>query len=175
MECLNPNIEILEREIHHSKASEVYVHVLFHYPEHNTWDGYVPIEYRRTGVFIDTEPALIRHLNYVYLQMQPSNYDSWMKNQTEFWNAHPKASVTKSFFDVLATGGWKCVGCQLPQNPNWARRVQDLKENGYTIGTKTCYCPRCKESKTQMMLILLFLKKLYRLNLIVSIDVLFNE
>lgn len=154
MDCLNPNITILQREIHHKKASEVYVRVLFRYPEDRSeWDGYVPIEYRRTGVFIDTEPGLIDHLNYVYDQMRPSRYQSWLEEQERFWMTKPNADVTKSFFDGLATGGWKCIGCQLPNNPNWARRVQDLKENGYTIGTKTEYCPKCKASKTHLILL----------------------
>ncbi len=154
MDELNPNIQILEREIHHNKASEVYVRVSFYYPENgSTWDGYVPIEYRRTGVFIDTEPGLIEHLNYVYDQMRPSKYDAWMKNQEEFWKTRPNATVTKSFFDILATGGWKCVGCQLPNNPNWARRVQDLKEFGYTLGTKTEFCTKCGKSTTHLIML----------------------
>ena len=49
---LNENITIVEEERKkHSKASEEYVHVEFDYPD-MTWDGWVPVEYRRTGVSI---------------------------------------------------------------------------------------------------------------------------
>ncbi len=154
MEGLNPNIRILEREIEHKKASEVYVHVTFDYPvDKSSWDGYVPIEYRRTGVFVDTEPGLIEHLNYVYSEMDPIKFDTWLNEQEAYWVDFPTAKVTKSFFDALVRGGWKCVGCQLPKNPNWARRVQDLKEKGYTLSTKSEYCPNCGESTTHLILL----------------------
>ena len=52
---LNRNITILgNAPIINTKASEVYVSVRFTYDDH-VWEGYVPIEYRRTGVSIDFE------------------------------------------------------------------------------------------------------------------------
>lgn len=154
MEKLNSNITIIEPKIQHSKASEIYVQVCFYYPENDSkWEGYVPIEYRRTGTFIKNETALVEFLNYTYDQMRPSKYMEWKKNQEEYWRTRSKATVTKAFFDVLKTGGWKCVNCELPKNPNWARRIQSLKEDGYTIGTKTDLCPKCGESTTHVILL----------------------
>jgi len=50
---LNRNITILlDYPIVNSKASEVYVSVRFTYADY-VWEGYVPIEYRRTGTSID--------------------------------------------------------------------------------------------------------------------------
>lgn len=156
---LNKNIKIVETERKkHSKASEEYIHVLFKYPDSQKyWDGWVPIEYRRTGVSIPkgNTDKLYDYLNLVYDQMNPSNYSIWLKQQEKFWKEEkPNAKTTKSFFDSLAKGGWQCVDCTLPKNPNWARRIQDLKEFGYTIATDTKrYCPNCKANKTHLILL----------------------
>ena len=154
---LNKNIKIVEsKPIVNSKASETYVSVEFIY-EKEKWCGYVPIEYRRTGLNIDFHDtdALYRHLNFVYDNMKPELYDAWKKEQDAFWSSNKaKADVTKSFFDVLATGGWKCGSCTMPRNSNPQRRIQDLKEFGYTIATSTSmYCPRCKRNTSQRMLL----------------------
>jgi len=156
-EALNKNITIVEEQRKkHSKASEEYLHVRFDYPE-TTWEGWVPVEYRRTGVSIkpEEEDKLVEYLNEVYEQMNPENYQEWLEKQKKFWREEkPNAATTKSFFDSLIKGGWQCVECTLPKNPNWARRIQDLKEFGYTIATDTRhYCPTCGKNKTHLMLL----------------------
>lgn len=158
MDCtLNKNITILEEERkRHSKASEEYIHVKFDYPN-KTWNGWVPVEYRRTGVSIKQGEVdkLTVYLNNVYEQMNPLKFQSWLNEQERFWREEkPNAKTTKAFFDSLVKGGWQCVECALPKNPNWARRIQDLKEFGYTIATDTkCYCPICGENKTHLILL----------------------
>ena len=80
---LNKNITIVDKERKkHSKASEEYVHVRFDYPD-ATWDGWVPVEYRRTGIFIKQGEVdrLTAYLNKVYEQMNPINFQSWLKKQ----------------------------------------------------------------------------------------------
>ena len=155
MQNLNKNIKFVEKDIKiHSKASEKYVHVKFTYPN-STWDGWIPIEYRRTGISIKTKEELIDYLNNVYEQMNPDNFNKWMEEQQKFWDEEkPKALTTKTFFDTLAQGGWKCVECDFPKNPNWARRIQDLKEFGYTLATDTKrYCKKCGENKTHLIML----------------------
>lgn len=156
-DVLADGITILEKERKkHLKASEEYIHVEFSYKNGN-WDGWVPVEYRRTGISIKPEDTerLIIYLNTVYKQMDPINFQDWLSEQEKFWiEEKPNATTTKAFFDSLIKGGWQCVGCTLPQNPNWARRIQDLKEFGYTIATDTKrYCPHCKEKKTHLILL----------------------
>lgn len=153
-EKLNENIIILDEDIHtHSKASERYIHVIFKYYDYD-WDLWIPIEYRRTGINIQKEQELFKYLNDIYEQMKKENIESWQKEQDEFWKNKPNANVTKEFFDVLRTGGWKCVNCDLPNNPNWARRIQDLKEFGYTIATDTKrFCNKCNSNKTHLILL----------------------
>lgn len=144
-----------ERKLH-LKASEEYISVEFTYKDY-IWKGWIPLEYRRTGISIsktnDTE--LIEYLNFVYEELNPENFESWIKDQNIFWNeTKPKALATKQFFDCLLKGGWQCVNCTLPKNPNWARRIQDIKECGYTLSTDTKrYCPNCNLKKTHLILV----------------------
>ncbi len=155
---LNPAIFLYdEPRRKHLKASEEYVHVRFTYADNTSWDGWVPVEYRRTGVSIkegDNE-KLYSYLNRVYEQMDPQKFPSWLAAQEKFWKEEkPGADTTKAFFDSLIKGGWQCVACALPNNPNWARRIQDLKEFGYTIATDTKrFCPVCKQNKTHLLLL----------------------
>lgn len=156
MNNLNSNITIVEEEYKiHSKASEKYIHVYFKYPQENcTWEGWVPIEYRRTGILIQSKSELICYLNNVYEQMNPQNLPQWEEEQKMFWKEKTNAKVTKEFFDTLSKGGWQCVECTLPKNPNWARRIQDLKEFGYTLATNTKhYCANCRSNKTHIMML----------------------
>ena len=101
MEKLNPNITIVEAERKkHSKASEEYIHVEFSYSD-SKWNGWVPVEYRRTGVSIKTKERLIEYLNKIYLQMNPSLHSSWLTKQEKFWKEEkPNAATTKEFFDT---------------------------------------------------------------------------
>lgn len=42
----------------------------------------------------------------------------------------------------------------MPRNPNPQRRIQDLKEFGYTIATNLSrYCPKCKENTSQRIML----------------------
>ena len=153
---LNQNIRILlDRPIINTKATETYVSVRFTYEDY-VWEGYVPIEYRRTGVSIDFDDKekLYPFLNYIYVQMKSDKLTIWKQKQDEFWATKPNASTTKEFFDTLAEGGWKCGACQMPRNPNPQRRIQDLKEFGYTIATDLArYCPHCKRNTSQRILL----------------------
>lgn len=152
----NPNIEIVSREpIVHSKATEAYLAVKFRYGT-EVWEGYVPITYRRTGTEIDPadEEALYEHLNRVYELTDPARLEDWRKEQKDFWKTKPHAGITKTFFDKLAEGGWKCGVCDMPNNPNPQRRIQDLKEFGYTIATDLSrYCPKCQRNTAQRILL----------------------
>lgn len=149
---LNSNIKVLEKHFH-TKASEEYLEVVFHYIEED-WTGWVPIVYRRTGLDLNTEEEITEYLNKVYEELKPENFIKWSSEQIKFWEDKPNALVTQSFFDSLSDCKWHCVNCQLPNNPNWARRIQDLKEFGYTIAIDTNrYCKNCKSNKTHLLML----------------------
>lgn len=154
--ALNPNIKLSDgyNRKTHSKASEEYLAVEFIY-ESKVWRGWVPVEYRRTGLGLIDINDINAHLNQVYSQIGESFDGTWLTKQETYWKEEKSRSkVTKPFFDVLAQGGWKCVNCQLPPNPNFARRIQDLKEFGYTLATDTNrFCSNCDQNKTHLMLL----------------------
>lgn len=82
---LNSNIVLFKEERYkNTKASEEYVHVKFKYPDiKKEWEGWVPVEYRRTGVSIpvSAKTELEEHLNSIYEQMHPSKYKAWVTEQ----------------------------------------------------------------------------------------------
>jgi len=140
------NITIIQTApLVNTKASEEYIQVVFSYPDvKSEWHGWVPIEYRRTGVSIarDDVVTLMAYLESIYVQLHPSNYSSWVKQQDEYWDA-TRSVETKQIFNILKDGQWHCRNCDI-SNPNFARRIQDLKEMGYTISTHVNYrCPVC--------------------------------
>lgn len=155
--ALNTNI-LLYREPRavNTKASEEYVHVKFSYPDvQKEWDGWVPVEYRRTGVSIpsDDRAALENHLNNIYAQMHPSLYPRWVAEQDKRWNA-TRSVETKEIFNILKDGQWHCRNCEI-SNPNFARRIQDIKEMGYTVATHINYhCPVCGNNRSTRLILL---------------------
>jgi hypothetical protein len=135
---LNENIEVLGRR-KHSKASEEFVDVRFKYGN-KAFNWSIPIEYRRTGTEFSnsTDEEIGSYIIEVYEKCHPDNWSEFKKAQEEFWSTKPKASVTKEFFDALASDfSWKSVRQDLPSNSNSQRRIQDLKEFGFTIATDT--------------------------------------
>jgi hypothetical protein len=140
----------------HLKASESYLDVEFDWPdEQSNWKGSVPIEYRRTGVSARTEAEEWSVVVAAYEAMRPSERDAWVAAQEEFWRSKPNARITKAFFDVLvAEPVWRCGKHELPANRNPARRLQDIKEFGYTLSTNTSApCKVCDENTTQYLLL----------------------
>ena len=150
----NPNIHILEfRE--HTKASEKYVDVVFSYPEYKLeWHGSIPYYYRRTGTFIETVDDLASLIERAYQSVNHKNSSEWIKTELKLWNEeYTGKRVTKPFFEALSSMKWTCVEHALPRNPNWARRIQDIKEMGYSLATENRTCSKCNKSTTHLLLI----------------------
>lgn len=138
----------------HSKASEKYVDVIFYYPSQTILHTSVPIEYRRTGTLID-DAQLDDYLEKVYKEVDPANWQLWHIEQSTFWKTKPGANTTKEFFDVLVKSfAWCCANCDLPKNRNWARRIQDIKEFGFTLSTDTKRpCEKCDKNTTHLLIL----------------------
>jgi hypothetical protein len=138
---------------YHSKASERYIDVEFEYPDFPSYVTSIPLQYRRTGTDI-ADDGIDVYLSKVHQDVHPLLRAQWEKDQVAFWAKKPKSLVTKPFFDVLVKNyGWCCVNCTLPKNSNPARRIQDLKEFGYTLATNTLDCTVCKQATTHYMLV----------------------
>lgn len=148
---LNKNIEIIGRR-KHSKASERYIDVIFKYGD-EIWEGSVPVEYRRAGIYAKDETEEIEILNGVYDKLGPDNYREWLINEEKFWDGR-RSGNAKQFFDATKDGKWKCARCELPSNLNWNRVWQNLKDLGYITATHTNkYCETCGKSGTHILLL----------------------
>lgn len=122
----------------HTKASEKYIDVTFKENGTTIWSGSIPYYYRRTGLFIESEHELIKYLNDLKEFFTKETINKFIIQETTRWNSEMKGKeTTKEFFDKLLNMNWNSVKHDLPNNPNWARRIQDIKEFGYTLATNT--------------------------------------
>lgn len=136
-ECLSNGIELIGLRTH-SKASEKYADVKFTFSNGFVWEGSIPYYYRRTGLFIETVPELCHYLTSIKAFFSEATITEFIATEKERWDLELSGkTVTKTFFDVLLNLQWNSVENDLPNNPNWARRIQDIKEFGYTVATRT--------------------------------------
>ena len=138
----------------HTKASERYVSVVYEYDDGEVWEGWIPIEYRRTGTSLAGDDQIKAHLEAVAPFCHSGLIEEWRSEQASFWRTKPNASVTKSFYDVLESFRWSCTGCAFPASSNPARRYQDLKEFGYTLATnKSRRCTSCGRTGAHILMV----------------------
>ncbi len=131
----NPCVRIVSLPEPHTKASESYIEVEFLDDDLNPyWSGLVPYQYRRTGLFLDDERAIAAYLEGIAEYFQPNVREIWIQQEITYWNEHLSGrTVTKPFFDELAKLEWTSA---FPAKDNPQRRIQDIKEMGYTIASR---------------------------------------
>lgn len=154
-ELLDNKYIIVEAFREHSKASEKYIDVTFVQKDGYTWKGSIPYFYRRTGLFIETANDLVDYLNEIYPHFTKTEIEKFQAKEKKRWNDEMSGKkTTKGFFDKLLDLDWKSVKYDLPNNPNWARRVQDIKEFGYSLATDTRRTVKGKyETDTHILLV----------------------
>lgn len=122
----------------HSKASEKYIDLTIVQSDGFVWKGSIPYFYRRTGLMIETPEELVDYLNSIYPLFSKQSVDEFLSTERKRWeNEMSGKETTKAFFDKLLNLEWNSVQYDLPANRNFARRIQDIKEFGYTIATNT--------------------------------------
>lgn len=170
---LDAGIEIVsENAVSHSKAAEEYIEVRFPFDQ-TGWNLWIPIVYRRNGLSLDypgrdeinnpdnadKKSRLYDYLNKVAtgIPQTAQQLHEWIEEQAEWWDSeHTDAPETKPFFTGLLenTGQWMCSHCLSPDNTNPQRRIQAIKDYGYTLATRTrCHCPQCNKQRTFLMMI----------------------
>lgn len=154
-ELLDNKYIIVESFREHSKASEKYIDVTFVQKDGYTWKGSIPYFYRRTGLFIETANDLVDYLNEIYPHFTKAEIEKFQAKEKKRWDDEMSGKkTTKEFFDNLFDLDWKSVKYDLPTNPNWARRIQDIKEFGYTLATDTRRTVKDKdETGTHILLV----------------------
>lgn len=124
--------------VNNNKASEKYIYLEFLENNQIIWSGPIPYVYRRTGIDINTEKDLIEYLLKIKKYFFPKNIDDFVKTHKLWFEKNkPKAKTTSLFFNKLLNMNWNNPSIDFPNNPNYARRIQDIKEFGFTIATKT--------------------------------------
>ena len=120
----------------HSKASESYLDVTIEDDETgDTWSGTIPYQYRRTGLFLTSESEIADYLIQIKPYFKPAFISEWIEAEQNYWAENLGGDVTPLFFKALATMEWVKPD-NFPANRNPQRRLQDIKEMGYTIASR---------------------------------------
>lgn len=117
--------------IDNNKASETYVRTTFIQDNGFKWDTVVPYVDRRARLNIRTEQELAEYLISIKPCFQREAMKQW-KGQ-ELGRGLIGGTVTLSFFKILLS--FKEEFERFPANPNPARRIQDIKDAGYTLAS----------------------------------------
>ncbi|MDE5845703.1 MAG: hypothetical protein K2H44_10035 [Muribaculaceae bacterium] len=138
------NILVLE-EIHNGKSSESYVRTKFVQNNGFTWETVVPYYIRRSGLFLETEEELAQYLESIKPYFSKVEMKKWADTERSKWEIS-NADVTKEFFFVLLSFKEET---EFPSNDNPARRIQDIKDAGYTVAS----IPGGPKKKTKRVLL----------------------
>lgn len=121
----------------HTKASEKYVVVSFGMGSHPK-EWVIPYQYRRTNLFIDDLANLVKLINNSKSRLNSEGVESFKRaisgRETEYFGSG--ATVTIPIFKLLLKNCGEWVWNKSFHNENPQRRVQDIKETGFTIATK---------------------------------------
>lgn len=124
------NIHVHEL-IENNKASEMYVRTTFIQNDGFRWDTVVPFVDRRAGLNIQSEKLLSEYLVSIKPYFRKAAMEKWRRQ--ELRRGLIGGSVTPIFFKVLLS--FKEEFENFPPNPNPARRIQDIKDAGYTLAS----------------------------------------
>ncbi len=127
----------------HAKASEAFVEVeITEASGLLVWNGAVPYQYRRTGLHLITEQEIAFYLCGIREHLDLDSVQRWASRERRYWSDNfSQAPVTTPIFHRLLSMDW-VYGHQFPPNPdgnanqNLQRRIQDIKDKGYTVASK---------------------------------------
>ena len=127
----------------HAKASEAYVEVeVIDACGTPIWNGAIPYQYRRTGLRLGAEQEIADYLLSVRDCFLPANVQEWANRERQYWDENfQQLPVTAPIFRKLLSMEW-VYGHEFPLNPdgtsntNPQRRIQDIKDKGYTVASK---------------------------------------
>ena len=131
--------------IDNNKASEKYIRTTFIQDDGFSWKSVVPYEDRRAGLNLKSEEEVAEYLKSIKRYFTMDHMDQWRKK--ELSSGVIGGSVTPLFFKVLLS--FKEEIDSFPPNDNPARRIQDIKDAGYTIAS----VPNAKDRKTSRIML----------------------
>lgn len=135
IDTINQNLKgsgiLVSELIDNNKASEKYVRTTFKQSDGFEWKTVVPYYIRRSGLFIETEEELADYLKQIKPYFAEKSMYEWEKKERKKW-VESKADITKQFFFRLLSFKEEI---DFPANDNPARRIQDIKDAGYTLAS----------------------------------------
>jgi hypothetical protein len=142
------NITVIEF-LDNSKASEYYVRTKFVQDDGFTYTTIVPYEYRRTGLELRSEKDIADYLKSVKKYFTKTWMKNWAdnekkqcledienkkkKNEDKISRGKKPTEIVTPYFLLTLLTLEETSGDKLPPNRNPQRRLQDLKDGGYTI------------------------------------------
>lgn len=120
-----------------SKSSEKNVVVIYKFEEEQK-EVVIPYVYRRTGMFVDKKEELVKLIcesKDCFSSMSINQFKETIKKDLSRVFGE-RSDVTKPIFLKLLKNCGEWVSNKKFKNTNAQRRIQDLKEKGFTISTK---------------------------------------
>ncbi|MBO7286892.1 MAG: hypothetical protein J6U85_01545 [Bacteroidales bacterium] len=136
---------IVKELIDNNKASEKYIRTTFIQDDGFSWDTVVPYENRRTGLNLNSENKIADYLMSIKPFFQKEKMKNWIDEQRK--KKIIGGPVTSLFFEVLLS--LKEEIDTFPQNNNPQRRIQDIKDAGYTVAS----IPNARNRETSRILL----------------------
>lgn len=122
--------------VENNKASEKYVKVTFIQDDGFEWSTYVPFYSRWSAKYITKEEELANYLFEIKPCFKSKSIDNWRTEEWNKWKAN-KGNVTKYIFKALLSfkseSKFPLPDGTFSDNP--AKRIQELKNAGYTIAS----------------------------------------
>jgi hypothetical protein len=140
-----------------SKTDNIFVEVIFTYPQGRTWEGCFPIFYPPSSIQFDIND-IEQHLSDAYKQMTPESFEANITKIKKMW-LKPTTSETYKVFQALLTGQWECRSCGAGKiNDQPAARIRDIKKNGFVIATQNRHCTICNQKQYHDILLVFDIK-----------------
>lgn len=120
----------------HAKLSATYVSATYTF-RGKKFQWVVPIVDKYTGVNIDplSEDSILSYLLELKPFLDPASWDSFRKGEIHHWSSK-NSDVTKPIFEKLLDNFDWLPYSKLSTSSNTARRVQSLREEGYSIAAR---------------------------------------
>ena len=128
----------------HEKASERWVQVEFAGPDGDQWwVGPIPYQDQRARLELETDDEIADYLRNIKEHFDPEAVQQWAEAEEAYWDeSFPDAEITGGFFKALVSMEWVSrddfpLNPDGLANPNSQRRIQDIKDKGYTVVFQT--------------------------------------
>lgn len=129
-----------------SPPSDIFVEVIFRYPEGEVWEGCFPLHYSPMSLRFDIK-VIDPLLSVAYNQMKPGSIGGYIDKTKNLWLRDTK-SETYNVFKGLLSGKWECRSCRKgKKNNQQSARIRDIKKKGFVVATQIRMCATCKKKQ----------------------------